>query len=243
MLAVDLEERNVAFAKVSPQTILTWALVEAFPGKIAIACGFGAEGMVILDMALRIDPRVRIFTLDTGKLFPETYQLMSDVDRHYGITVERILPDPIALKNMIDAHGETLYKESVDLRKECCRVRKVAQLPKALVGCDAWIASLRNGQSEERKKARVVAMDDDHGIVKINPLAHWSWGDVWNYIRKNNVPYNPLYDRGFPSIGCSCCTRAILPDENPRAGRWCWEDSETKECGIHESRVLIQICK
>jgi phosphoadenosine phosphosulfate reductase len=178
----------------------------------------------------------RLFTLDTGRLNQETYDCMDAIRERYGVQVEVFFPDAEGVEQMVRENGLNLFYNSVELRKLCCGVRKVEPLNRALKNLDAWMTGLRREQAATRADVRKIELDKDHGnIVKINPLVDWSTDDVWEYIRKNNVPYNRLHKQGYPSIGCAPCTRAVKPGEDLRAGRWWWENPDTKECGLHVS--------
>jgi len=217
--------------------LLGWAL-ERFRPRIALASSFGAEDVVLIDLLMELDPRARVFTLDTGRLHSETYALAQALRDRYGLAIDVYFPRTEALEAMVRAHGVNLFYASVENRKLCCGVRKVEPLDRALEGLDAWITGLRREQAVTRGRVRKVEIDADHGgIVKLNPLADWSWDRVWGYIRDHAVPYNALHDAGFPSIGCAPCTRAVRPGEDLRAGRWWWEqDAAAKECGLHPVR-------
>ena len=217
--------------------LLGWAL-ERFRPRIALASSFGAEDVVLIDLLMELDPRARVFTLDTGRLHSETYALAQALRDRYGLAIEVYFPRTEAVEAMVRAHGVNLFYASVENRKLCCGVRKVEPLDRALEGLDAWITGLRREQAVTRGRVRKVEIDADHGgIVKLNPLADWSWDRVWGYIRDRAVPYNALHDAGFPSIGCAPCTRAVRPGEDLRAGRWWWEqDAAAKECGLHPVR-------
>ena len=216
-----------------PEQVLRSA-IETYGDRVSLACSFGAEDMVLMDMLCRITDSPRIFFLDTGRLHQETYDLMAVAMQRYGISFEAYFPETDALEALIRAKGPNSFYDSVEDRKECCRIRKVEPLARALTGLDAWITGLRRSQSVTRLDMQTVETDEAHGgILKINPLADWSEEDVWDYIRTNAVPYNALHDKGFPSIGCAPCTRAIEVGEDLRAGRWWWELPEHKECGLH----------
>ena len=217
--------------------LLGWAL-ERFRPRIALASSFGAEDVVLIDLLMELDPRARVFTLDTGRLHSETYALAQALRDRYGLAIDVYFPRTEALEAMVRAHGVNLFYASVENRKLCCGVRKVEPLDRALEGLDAWITGLRREQAVTRGRVRKVEIDADHGgILKLNPLADWSWDRVWGYIRDRAVPYNALHDAGFPSIGCAPCTRAVRPGEDLRAGRWWWEqDAAAKECGLHPVR-------
>ena len=225
-MADDLESRTA-------EDVLGSAL-ERFHPRIALAASFGAEDMVIIDMLARLEPTAHVFTLDTGRLPPETYRLIDTVSERYGLLVEVRFPRTDAVEQMVREHGVNLFYSSVDNRRRCCNVRKVEPLGRALVGLDAWITGLRHDQVPTRVGLRKIEVDQNHGgIFKVNPLADWTWDEVWAYIRAHDVPYNALHDRGYPSIGCAPCTRATRPGEDLRAGRWWWESAESKECGLH----------
>jgi phosphoadenosine phosphosulfate reductase len=218
----------------SPQDVLRLAL-ERFGQRVALSSSFGAEDMVLIDMLTKIDPKGRIFTLDTGRLPQETYNVIDAAREKYGATIEVFFPQPEAVQTMVEAQGMNLFYHSVENRKLCCGVRKMEPLRRALSTVDAWITGLRREQSVTRTAVHKVEWDEGNKLVKVNPLVDWSYDDVWNYIREHNVPYNALHDRGYPSIGCGPCTRAVQPGEHERAGRWWWENPESKECGLHVS--------
>jgi len=227
----------IAAAAVSPYATLT-ARLEAIVGEfpnVALASSLGAEDMVVTDAILSAGLPITIFTLDTGRLHRETLDLLDRVRSHYGHEIEAFCPDPDAMAHYVKEHGLNAFYESVDLRKRCCHMRKVEPLARALAGRDAWITGLRRTQSVTRTDLPLREHDRVHGIPKFNPLADWSEAEVWACIRDRGVPYNALHDRGYPSIGCEPCTRAIRPGEDVRAGRWWWESSNAKECGLHVS--------
>jgi phosphoadenosine phosphosulfate reductase len=197
------------------------------------ASSLAAEDMVLTDMILRAKLPIRVFTLETGRLHKETLGVLDRIKETYGHEVELYKPEPAAVDAYVKQNGLNAFYDSIDMRKECCRIRKVEPLNRALAGNKAWVTGQRRAQSTTRAALDVQENDEAHGMVKFNPLADWSEQDVWNYIRSNNVPYNPLHDQGYPSIGCEPCTRAIQPGEDVRAGRWWWENPETKECGLH----------
>jgi phosphoadenosine phosphosulfate reductase len=197
------------------------------------ASSLAAEDMVLTDLILRAKLPIRIFTLETGRLHKETLGMLDRIHETYGYNVEAYRPDTAAVDAYVQQNGLNAFYDSVEMRKECCRIRKVDPLNRALAGQRAWITGQRRAQSATRTELNVQEDDAAHGMAKFNPLADWSEEDVWHYIRSNNVPYNPLHDRGYPSIGCEPCTRAIQPGEDVRAGRWWWENPESKECGLH----------
>ncbi len=225
-LAVELDSTT-------PQEVLSWAL-DRWGSQAAICTSFQAEGMAILDMAWRIDPQVRVFTVDTGRLPQETYEVMEEVRRRYGVEVEVCFPDARQVEAMVRRAGPNLFQRSVEARLLCCNVRKVEPIRGMLEGLDAWITGLRRDQWASRANIRKLEIDHDHGgLAKINPLADWTLEEVKAYNEEHGVPVHPLYAQGFTSIGCAPCTRATRPGEDPRAGRWWWEKNAPKECGIH----------
>ncbi len=229
----DIESVAKQLEDKSAEYVLRWA-IDRFHPKIAFASSFGAEDMIIIDMLMKIRKDVRIFTLDTGRLNQETYDVMDAIRDRYNISIEVYFPDTKEVEDMVRKYGMNLFYHSIELRKLCCEIRKVRPLNRALQGLDAWITGLRREQADTRASIAKVEIDTQHNnIVKVNPLADWTWDMVWNYIRKNNVPYNKLHDKGYPSIGCEPCTRAIKPGEHFRAGRWWWEQGTYKECGLH----------
>ena len=230
---LDAGELSIRFEGEEPQALLEWALGEF--DDIAISTAFQVDGSVVIDMAYAIDPNVRVFTIDTGRLPEESLQFAETLRTRYpGIDLEVVQPDPEHVRRMIDAKGRDLFRESVENRLLCCNVRKVQPLTRRLADLDAWITGLRRDQWATRTNIRKVELDHDHGaIVKLNPLAEWTEEEVWDYVREHDVPVNALYDRGYTSIGCAPCTRAVAPGEQSRAGRWWWETNAPKECGIH----------
>lgn len=215
------------FEAASPEVVLRWA-IEEFGSGVALATGFGAEGCALIDMLARIDRRASVFYLDTGLLFPETYQLRDQLEARYGVTIERRATG-ISLQAQAAEHGDELWQRQPN---ECCRLRKVEPLLETLAGLKAWITAIRRDQSPARASAAVVERDKKFGLIKINPLAAWSSKDVWNYIVKHDVPYNSLHDQGYPSIGCAPCTSLVRIGEDPRSGRW--RGSGKTECGLHQ---------
>jgi len=218
----------------SPQEILGWA-VENFAPSLALSCSFGArEGMVLLDMYHRIDPAARVFTLDTGRVPQQTYDLMDRVRDRYDTPVEVVFPRAEDVEAMVRVEGLNLFYESIEKRQRCCRIRKVEPLSRYLAGLDAWISGLRRDQNITRTETPKIEIDESHGgIVKLNPIADWSDEQVIEYVREHNIPVNRLHGEGYPSVGCAPCSRAIAPGDDPRSGRWWWENPETRECGIH----------
>lgn len=232
----DLEAGRwaVYFEDKEPEELLEWAFRRFGAERLALVASFQAESSVLIDMAWRIEPRVRVITVDTGRLPPETLEMVERVQERYGIRVEVVRPNPVLVERMVQKHGPDLFFKSVDLRLLCCHVRKVLPLIGVLQGLDAWVTGLRREQWATRASIRKVEIDHDHGgLVKLNPLADWSHEDVWAYIRQHRLPYHPLYDRSYASIGCAPCTRPVEPGADPRSGRWWWEKDAPKECGMH----------
>lgn len=204
-----------------------------FPGRLVFATSLGAEDQVITDLIARLKLPIPIVTLDTGRLFPETYDLLAQTEQRYNLRIRVFTPDRAELEAFTNAHGINAFRESEALRHACCRVRKLSALARALAGNDLWICGLRREQSVTRTDLPVLATDRVNGLLKLSPLIDWDEARVWEYLRYHDVPYNPLHDRGFPSIGCACCTRAVRRVEDIRAGRWWWEVPEHRECGLH----------
>ncbi|AFI83808.1 phosphoadenylyl-sulfate reductase [Methylophaga nitratireducenticrescens] len=198
-----------------------------------LATSYGAEDMVLMDLIAKFVPQIGIFTLDTGRLPKETYDLMQQAKKHYQLEVEVYYPDTLSIEQFVTHNGPNAFYDSVDLRKQCCGIRKVAPLKRALAGKKAWLTGMRRSQSVTRNELPVSEWDADHELQKFSPLTDWSNGEVWKYIRAFDVPFNELHNQGYASIGCAPCTRAITPGEDVRAGRWWWENPETKECGLH----------
>lgn len=210
----------------SAQQVLRWSF-EKFGHHVAISSAFGAEGMTLIDMASRIQPNFRLFTIDTEFLFPETYSLMDQIEERYGVQIEKVY-SLLSPQEQEHQHGAALWSRDPD---RCCDLRKVEPLRRKLAELGAWITSIRRDQTSFRAGARKIEWDEKFGLVKINPIADWSGKQVWGYLHDRKVPYNPLHDRNFPSIGCTHCTRAIRPGEDARAGRWA--DFAKTECGLH----------
>ena len=230
--AKDLSKQYETF---TPQDLLCWAS-ERFHPRITLACSFGLEDVALIHMITQLQKKPRVFCLDTGRLHQETYEVMEQIRLKYDIEIEIYFPNHEAVEKMVRAKGINLFYYSIENRHECCGVRKVEPLGRALSGMKAWITGLRRAQSMTRTNMSLLEIDAAHGrIAKINPLIDWTDQQVLDYVRKNHIPYNRLHDQGFPSIGCAPCTRAIKPGEDIRAGRWWWENPENKECGLHES--------
>ena len=208
-------------------------VLKRFGDKAALASSLSAEDQVITDMMCRVSGDVKIFTLDTGRLPEQTYEVMERTRKKYGIKIEIMFPDYKQVEEMIRENGPNLFYDSIENRKLCCRIRKIEPLKRALGNLDAWICGLRAEQSKTRAKLEVAQWDDTFKLIKVCPLAEWTTKQVWDYIKENDVPYNRLHDEDCPSIGCSPCTRAVKAGEDIRAGRWWWEEPEHKECGLH----------
>ena len=220
----------------SPQQVLTWAF-ETFGNTVAISSAFGAEGMVLIDMASRLRKDFRLFTVDTEFLFPETYNLMDEIEEKYGITIEKVY-SLLSPETQEFTHGSALWSRDPDL---CCRLRKVEPLRRKLQELSAWITSIRRDQTSARSSARKIEWDAKFGLVKVNPIVDWTSKQVWRYIHDHQVPYNELHDQSYPSIGCTHCTRAVKPGEDPRAGRW--PGLAKTECGLHVIEPLPAAAK
>ncbi|WP_028997998.1 phosphoadenylyl-sulfate reductase [Azohydromonas australica] len=234
MSAIDLHARPSADfeSKVARALDLLRDAAERFPGRVVLANSLGAEDMVLTDLIGRHQLPIALGTLDTGVLHAETLAVLPRIRERYGIEVEVYRPVQEAVIEFVGRHGERAMYESVQLRKGCCGVRKLEPLSRMLAERDAWVTGMRREQSDNRGSVPFEDQDDK-GRVKFNPLADWTWGDVWHYIKLHEVPYNALHDDFFPSIGCAPCTRAISLGEPFRAGRWWWEDESAKECGLH----------
>jgi phosphoadenosine phosphosulfate reductase len=229
-LAADLERR---YGAAGAGTILDAAL-DAFHPRLACACSLGLEDVALLDLIARRERRPRVFVLDTGRLPQATFDTLAAVRSRYGLPIEVYFPRAEAVGALVAAKGPNSFYESLENRRECCRIRKVEPLARALAGAAAWITGLRREQGGTRGGVRAFQWDPDHGgLVQVNPLAAWTLGQVWDYVRDRNVPYNALHDQGYPSVGCAPCTRAVGPDEPERAGRWWWEEAGPRECGLH----------
>ena len=232
-LTQHIRDLNERFASAEPEDVLAYFVGE-HRGKIALSSSLSIEDQTLTDMIVRKGLDCRIFTLDTGRLFPETYQLIDRTNMTYGIALEVFFPDYKEVQRMVREEGINLFYNSIESRHRCCQIRKLEPLGRAFHGLDAWICGLRREQSVTRKDMQVVEWDDIHGLLKVNPLIAWTEEQVWAYIRKNQVPYNQLHDKSYPSIGCEPCTRAVRPGEDVRAGRWWWENPDHRECGLHQ---------
>jgi phosphoadenosine phosphosulfate reductase len=225
-------------ARIDSATAVLGQLVAGYQ-NIVFANSMGAEDMVLTDLILKDFPAVGIFSLDTGRLPEETYVLMQQLEEKYGYRVKLYYPDTAAIENFIHANGINAFYNSVEMRKECCRLRKVEPLKRALAGQDAWITGQRRSQSVTRTELAPIEYDKTFDLYKANPLYDWEESEVWAYIKAFDVPYNALHDRHYPSIGCAPCTRAIAKGEDIRAGRWWWENPESKECGLNPGKLSL----
>jgi len=229
---IDLDQAAAALDGRSPEAVLEWAYGNF--RRVAIVASFQAESSVLIHMAASIVTRPEVVTLDTGRLPEETFEVIDRIRQRYPIRLHVQVPDSLEVGKMVAVEGPNLFRRSVELRHRCCEVRKVRPLTRALAGFDAWVTGLRRDQSETRRQTPVVETDHAHrGIAKLAPLAGWAGDQVWAYIREHDLEYHSFHDRGYRSIGCAPCTRAVGPDEDERAGRWWWEASTVKECGLH----------
>lgn len=233
MTAQEILQLNESLLNSQPKDIIA-AVIREFP-NFAISFS-GAEDVVLIEMASKLQPAPPVFTLDTGRLHAQTYQFMEKVREHYSLNLETLHPDPESLSKLVNSKG--LYSFYADGHEECCGIRKVEPLRAKLAGLDAWITGQRRDQSPSRAAVPVIQIDnsfstESHQLIKVNPLANWSSEDVWNYIQMFDVPYNQLHQRGYISIGCEPCTRAVRPNQHEREGRWWWEEATIKECGLH----------
>lgn len=224
--------KNTEFLERNPGEVLEYFLKE-FPGNAALSSSLSYEDQVLTDMMVGIRKDARIFTLDTGRQFPETYELIDRTNMQYGISIEVFFPDFRKVQEMVREHGINLFYDSVELRHKCCEIRKIEPLKRALQGVDVWISGLRRSQSVTRAGMQMVEYDAADDVLKLNPLILWSEEQVKQYVKENGVPYNCLHEKGFPSIGCQPCTRAVAPGDDIRSGRWWWEDPDHRECGLH----------
>ena len=228
----DCNEYRNALKGLDAEGILKWTS-EKFGSRTALATSFGAEDQVLTDLWAGIGRPARFFTLDTGRFFQETYDVMHATMKRYELQLEVYAPDADKLAQLIEADGPNLFYESLEKRKACCSIRKTMPLLRALNGLEAWITGLRKDQSITRTETKAIEWDEVHGLYKICPLHNWTEDQVWAYIREQKVPFNALHEKGFRSIGCAPCTRAVAQGEDLRAGRWWWEVPEHRECGLH----------
>lgn len=204
-----------------------------YKGNIGLSTSLSIEDQVVTDLLIKINPKAKIFTLDTGRLPEETYKLIDRTNYKYDIKISPYFPNATEVEELIINHGANPFYESIELRKTCCSIRKIEPLKRALNGLDVWITGLRREQSVTRSGLSFVEYDENFNIIKINPLIEWTEDQVWKYINENNIPYSELYKKNYLSIGCAPCTRAVAPGGDVRSGRWWWENPETKECGLH----------
>ncbi len=228
----EIKVLNKKFARAEANEILEYFINE-YKDKTALSSSLGAEDQVLTDLMLKVDKKANIFTLDTGRLHPETYEVMDATNLKYGVKINVFFPLNKDVQELYSTQGINGHFESIENRKRCCGIRKIEPLKRALKPLKIWITGLRAAQSITRVDMPVVEWDENFEVIKVNPLINWSEKDVWDYIKANNVPYNKLHDQGFPSIGCAPCTRAVKEGEDIRSGRWWWENPEHKECGLH----------
>lgn len=229
----DINKLNHQFNDASAQEILEYFFKE-YGDKITFASSLGAEDQVMAHMIAGIDKSANIFMLDTGRMFPETYEVLAKTNKRYSLNIQIYFPDSERVENMVNEKGINLFYKSIENRKLCCHIRKTEPLQRALQDKKAWITGLRREQAVTRNNLHKVEWDEQNELIKVNPLIDWTSEDIWEYIKTYRVPYNKLHDKGFSSIGCQPCTRAVMPGEDIRAGRWWWENPETKECGLHK---------
>ncbi|ADL69093.1 adenylylsulfate reductase, thioredoxin dependent [Thermoanaerobacterium thermosaccharolyticum DSM 571] len=235
---LDLELLNNEYKDKSPFEIIKYVYDKIGASRVVLASSLSIEDQLLTDILLKIDNKARIFFIDTGRHFQSTYDLMERTMRRYHFNYEVYTPESQDLEPLIREYGPNLFYQSVDLRKKCCEIRKVKPLKRVLATVDGWICGLRREQSVTRENINIFEWDYVHSIYKINPIAFWTEDMVWEYIKKENIPYNSLYDKGFRSIGCQPCTRAVKPGEDVRSGRWWWEDPDKKECGLHVQKHI-----
>ena len=231
---LEAGELSIEFEGAEPQELLAWA-IERFAPRLALSTAFQAGDVVLIDMLYELDSEARVFSVDTGRLPAETHDLIEELrERYPGLQLDLLAPDAGQLQRLVGRHGPNLFHQSVERRLLCCNVRKVQPLTKHLASLDTWFTGLRRDQWASRTDIRKIEIDHDHGaIVKLNPLAEWTEEECWDYVREHDLPTHGLYAKGYTSIGCAPCTRAIAPGEDARAGRWWWETGAPKECGIH----------
>ena len=231
-MKTKIDQLNKEFGNKSPEVVLDYFIYK-YGDRIALASSLGLEDQMLTDMIMKIKKDARVFTIDTGRLFSETYSLIDKTNMKYNFKMEVYFPESASVEKYVYANGINAFYESIDKRKSCCNVRKIRPLLRALSTVDVWICGLRKEQAVTRAEVKVVEWDEANQLVKVNPLARFSEEEVWEYILKNNVPYNALHKKGFPSIGCQPCTRVVKDGKDIRSGRWWWENPEHKECGLH----------
>lgn len=222
----------------TPEEIMSWAIDHFGLENVVQASSLSAEDQVITDILLKINPAIKIFTLDTGRLPQETYDVLEETRKKYNKNIEIVFPDTKEVEDMVNHYGPNLFYESMDKRKLCCQIRKVNSLKKKLSGIKVWICGLRRDQASTRTNLKVIEWDSQFQNIKINPIVEWRNQQVWDYIHSHHVPYNKRHDQGYPSIGCACCTKAIQPGDDIRSGRWWWEEPQHKECGLHVNKRI-----
>ncbi len=232
----EIKELNAQMEQATPEEIIRY-FTSQYSGEIALSNSLSLEDQVLTDMICKISPDTRIFTLDTGRVFPEAYDLIDKTKQKYSKSIEIFFPNAEHVEQMVAENSANLFYESVEKRKLCCKIRKIEPLRRAFKGLKVWICGLRQEQSITRYGLHPVEWDEGNGLIKISPLYNWSSAKVREYITTHEVPYNPLSDQGYLSIGCQPCTRAVEPGEDERAGRWWWELPETKECGLHSRKL------
>ena len=230
-----VNELNERFQNSSPEEVIGYFLKD-FNGKTAFGTSLGAEDQALTKMIADIDPDTFIFTLDTGRLFTETYNLINITMKTFSVKINVFFPDAEQVERMVNEFGINLFYDSVEKRELCCNIRKIEPSKRAFSGIEAWICGIRRNQSVSRYSTQVVEWDDQNNLIKVNPIFKWTEEQVWEYIKKYSIPYNQLHDNGYTSISCQPCTRAITQGEDVRAGRWWWEEPEKKECGLHKHR-------
>lgn len=231
--ARQLRDLNERFVNARAEEILSF-FSDQYGNELAFATSLGAEDQVLTFLLSQINKDVRIFTLDTGRLFPETIDLIDKTNKLYDINISVYFPEFSLVEKMVNSKGINLFYESIENREECCHIRKIIPMKRALKGVKAWVSGLRSEQSVTRQDLSVVSWDEKFELVKINPLLNWTETQLWDFIKTHDIPYNELHDKGYPSIGCQPCTRVVEPGEDVRGGRWWWEMPENKECGLHK---------
>lgn len=230
---MNIDDLNIQFANSTPEELLKYFYLK-YGNRMALSSSLSIEDQMLTDILYKLDSNTRVFTLDTGRLFPETYSLIDRTNLKYGRNLEIFFPDFNQVEEMVHSHGINLFYESIEKRKTCCAVRKINPLKRAFSELDVWVCGLRKDQSVTRKNMQKVEWDDVHGLIKLNPLIDYTEEMIWDYIKSRKIPYNKLHDQSYPSIGCQPCTRAVQLGDDIRSGRWWWEDPEHKECGLHK---------